>query len=202
MKFSKYISPLLLTTAMALGTAMASTSAVAVPAEMETFNDTSVELCLASIDSSIEETQNLSLLLNPDLMAVDAAVIGGSVAAALPTAFAALPAGVALLAVRNVGASTYKQAKLSSQGRAKQVVLDSAVYLQLGQHNRDLISDYPGLEELMVRVNGPFKTLIGRGYSAEQVAKLVMKASQDQDFCGDAGNYRMVHLKDYVLTNI
>ena len=198
MSFSKYTLPLLITTIMAVSPVMVS----AAPEKTEAFNDASAEFCLASIESSIEETENLNLMLNPDLMAVDAALIGGSVAAAVPTAFAALPAGAILLAARTIGASTYKEVKLSSQGRTKQVVLDSVVYLQFGKHNNDLISDYPGLEELMVRVNGPLKTMIGRGYSPEQVAEIVMKATQDQKFCGDAGNYRMVHLKDYVLTNI
>jgi len=202
-KISKYTLPLLLTATMAISPVMVSASVVASGSEeIEAFNDASAEFCLASIESSIEETENLNLMLNPDLMAVDAALIGGTVAAAVPTAFAALPAGAVLLAARTVGASTYKDVKLSSQGRTKQVVLDSVVFLQFDQHDNGLISDYPGLEELMVRVNGPLKTMVGRGYSPEQVAKVIIKATQDQKFCGDAGNFRMVHLKDYVLANI
>ena len=202
MNFSKYTLPLLLTTVMAASPVLVSASVASGSQETEVFNDASAEFCLAAIESSIQKTKNQNLMLNPDLLAVDAAVIGGSMIAAVPTAFAALPVGATILVARTLGASTYKEVKLGSQGRTKQVVLESLAYLQFGQQNNDRISDYPDLEELMIRVNGPLKTIIGRGYSPEQVAKTVMKASQDQGFCGDADNYRMVHLKDYVLANI
>ncbi len=202
MRFTKFIAPLLMAVVFAVNAQTISAAVVASP-QTYSIDNVNPQLCLASIDASIAETESLKLFLNPALVATDAAIIGGSIAVAVPTALASLPAAATLLAARNLGAATYKEAKLGSQERVKQVVLDSLVYLQLDAQNEQAkISDYPALEELLIRVNGPINTLLGRGYSARQVAEMVVKASHDSNFCTNTGNYRLVHFKDYVLEHI
>lgn len=206
MNIIKFTTTLLMAMVMAASPLLASASVLTPSlssADSDLINKANPQVCLSSIDASIAETEGLKFFLNPRLVAADAAVIGGSIAIALPTALASLPAAATVLAARNLGAATYKEAKLSSQGRAKQIVLDSVVYLQFdGQNGEEDISSYPALQELVVRVNGPINSLIGRGYSAEQVAEMVLKASQDESFCSKSGNHRLVHFKDYVLSHI
>lgn len=199
----KFTLTLLMIMAVSANPVLAS-KAVATPESItHPGGEISSQLCLSSIASSITSTEDIELFLNPVLVGADAAVIGGSIALAIPTALASLPAAAVVLAARNVGAATFKEAKISSQERAKQIVLDSLVYLQSATQNRqENISSYPALQELVARVNGPVNTLVGRGYTAKEVATMVVKASHDKSFCSDPSNHRLVHFKDYVLTNI
>lgn len=202
MRLTKFIVPLLMAVVFAVNAQTVSAAVLTSP-QNPSIGNVSPQLCLASIDASIAETESLKLFLNPALVATDAAIIGGSIAVAVPTALASLPAAATVLAARNLGAATYKEAKIGSQERVKQIVLDSLVYLQLETQNEQAeIYKYPALEELLIRVNGPVNTLLGRGYSAQQVAEMVVKASQDSNFCTNTGNYRLVHFKDYVLEHI
>ena len=187
---------------LAFGSIISVAGEIASLEELNKSSMTSSHSCIKLIDTSINKTQELNTFTNPVALGVDAAVVGGTVAMTLPTAFAALPAGATLLVARNLGVSTYKEAKLSSQERAKQIVLDAVVYKQLGLTNKEVLANYPALGELMARVNGPVNTLLGRGYSAEEVAGIVVKAINDPMFCANSSNFRMVHFKDYVLTHI
>jgi len=160
----------------------------------------STQNCLGLMEASIYKTESMKLFLNPKLLSMDAAVVGSTLVMALPTAFASLPAGATLLAVRSLGAPLYKEVKKDSQLRAKQIVLDAILYTQIGVVKEGLRA-YPALNELVVRVNGPVGTLLGQGYSAQEVAGIVIKATEDPDFCQSSKNFRMVHFKDYVLAN-
>ena len=197
----KLASTLLLTAMLTINffwvIAPAASSDVVTPAKLQD----STQSCLELMDASIVQTKDMALFLNPKLLSMDAAVVGSTLIMALPTAFASLPAGATLLTVRSLGAPLYQEVKKDSQLKAKQIFLDALAYRQINAAREKGLKQYPALNELVIRVNGPVGTLLGRGYSADEVANLVIKATKESSFCHNSKNFRMVHFKDYVLEN-
>ncbi|MBL4606643.1 MAG: hypothetical protein JKY01_02300 [Pseudomonadales bacterium] len=125
----------------------------------------------------------------------DSVILTASSVAAIPTLAASLPVGVLLVIGHRIGSQAVKEVKITGHNRLLALLKESALFVEGDSRSLD---GFPVLKELWYRVNGPiFKTI-----SPREVADSVLKAEYDIDFCSDAGNYRLVHFKDYVLDDI
>lgn len=159
--------------------------------------------CAAKIANDIYQLENEKLFLKPNLVRTDLAVIGGSALLAIPTAAASLPAGLALLAGRNLGSDTVKQVSLSRQERSLALILEAQTltHSKHGGESKLEVKNYPELRTLTKRINGPFTLFSEPELSLQEVAKLVVSANQDKQFCAQANNIKLVNFKDYILQN-
>lgn len=137
---------------------------------------------------------------------VDSGVAMGSAIAFMPTMGASLPIGLGVIAGRNMIRSVHRDVSVGSKQWVLQLIAESNQYLTAsrpkasGEKGNTAIDDsqYSALKTLWLRIDNPFSAK----YSLEEVASGVLAATQDNEFCEDPRNFRLVHFKDYVLNQL